>query len=76
MKQFKTRVVSEIITYETIDLSDEQYDQFIHWYKDVAGEELDENNIDPNYLNDYVIEVGIPILVKKTYTSTDVEFKN
>jgi hypothetical protein len=74
MKQFNIRVARDIVTYETVELTDEQYEQFKHWHKDITSEDLDEDNIDPNYLNDYVLEIDIPTRVNKTYSATQVDF--
>lgn len=74
MKQFKIRVARDIVTYETIELTAAQYDDFKQWHIDVTGEQLDEDDIDPNLLNDYVLEIDIPTTVNKTYSATEVQF--
>lgn len=74
MKQFNIRVARDIVTYETVELTDAQYEQFKQWHQDVQGEELDEDDINPNALNDYVLDVDIPTRVNKTYSATEVDW--
>ena len=74
MKQFNIRVARDIVTYETVELTDEQYEHFKQWHQDVYGEELDEDDINPNAVNDYVLDVDIPTRVNKTYSQTDVDW--
>jgi len=74
MKQFNIRVARDIVTYETVELTDAQYEHFKQWHQDVQGEELDEDDINPNALNDYVLDVDIPTRVNKTYSATEVDW--
>lgn len=74
MNKFNIRVARDIVTFETIELTDEQYEQYKHWHKDITGEEFDEFEINPNTLNDYVLELDIPTRVNKTYSTTEVDW--
>ena len=74
-KRFNVRVARDIVTYETIELTAQQYAHFKKWYKDISGERFNEQNIDPNYLNDYVLEIDIPTTINKTYSTTEVNYE-
>ena len=79
MKIFNFRVARDIVTYETIELTDEQVIQFKQWLIDGQGYEEDEVKdlveIGASYLYDWLGEEDIETIVIKTYSQTDVNYK-
>jgi hypothetical protein len=79
MKQFNIRVARDIVTYETVELTDEQVMQFKKWLIDSQGydekEVEDLAEIGASYLYDWTGEEDIKTTVVKTYSQTDINYK-
>jgi hypothetical protein len=79
MKQFNIRVARDIVTYETVELTDEQVMQFKKWLIDGQGydeqEVEDLAEIGASYLYDWLGEEDIETIVVKTYSQTDINYK-
>ena len=79
MKQFNIRVARDIVTYEKIELTDEQIMQFKKWL--IEGQGYDEQEVEElveigaSYLYDWLGEEDIETIVVKTYSQTDVNYK-
>jgi hypothetical protein len=80
MKQFNIRVARDIVTYETVELTDEQVMQFKKWLID--GQGYDEHEVEDlaeigaSYLYDWLGEIDIETTITKTYSQTEVDYMN
>lgn len=74
--KYYIRVAKDIVTFETIELTDEQIVEFKKWMVECMGEEDQEfDDIPPSYLYDWLGEVDIPTTITKTYSQTDVDYR-
>jgi ferritin len=79
MNKFNIRVARDIVTFETIELTDEQIMQFKKWL--IEGQGYDEKEVEDlveigaSYLYDWLGEEDIETVVVKTYSQTDVNYK-
>ena len=78
MKTFKLRVENKIITYENVDLSHNQIDQFKEWLIDQGYEDnlIEEENFNAVLLIDFLHQTDIKTTLLKTWSETDVEFRD
>jgi ferritin len=80
MKQFKLRVTQEILTLETIELTDEQIVQYKQWLMEHQGHDEEEvqnlEDVGASYLYDWTGEVDIPTTITRTYKHCEVEYNN
>ena len=71
MKKYDFRVAKDIVTYETIELTDEQILEFKKWLIDGQGYEEEEVQdlveIGAVYLYDWLGEIDIETTITKTY---------
>ena len=80
MKKYDFRVAKDIVTYETIELTDEQILEFKKWLIDGQGYEEEEVQdlveIGAVYLYDWLGEIDIETTITKTYSQTEVDYMN
>ena len=80
MKKYDFRVAKDIVTYETIELTDEQILEFKKWLIDGQGYEEEEVQdlveIGAVYLYDWLGEIDIEKTITKTYSQTEVDYMN
>jgi ferritin len=80
MKKYDFRVAKDIVTYETIELTDEQILEFKQWLIDGQGYEEEEVQdlveIGAVYLYDWLGEIDIETTITKTYSQTEVDYMN
>jgi len=79
MKTFKIRIVNNSVTYENVDLSQDQINHFITWMVECMGceeDELIEDNWCPILFNDYLDEIGIEKTIIREWPSTEVNFRD
>jgi hypothetical protein len=80
MNKYDFRVAKDIVTYETIELTDEQVVQFKQWLIDGQGYEEEEvqdlAEIGAVYLYDWLGEIDIETTITKTYSQTEVDYMN
>ena len=78
--KYDFRVAKDIVTYETIELTDEQILEFKKWLMDSQGyeEEEIENLVEIGavYLYDWLGEIDIETTIIKTYSQTEVDYMN
>lgn len=78
--KYYIRVAKDIVTFETIELTDEQIVEFKQWLMDSQGYDEDEvkdlEEIGACYLYDWMGEVDIPTTITKTYSQTEVDYRD
>lgn len=79
MTKFNISVARDIVTYETVELTDEQIAAFKKWLIENQG--YDENEVQDlveigaSYLYDWLGEVDIQTTITKTYSQSDINYK-
>ena len=80
MKQFKLRVTQEILTLETIELTDEQIVEYKQWLMEHQRHDEEEvqdlEEVGASYLWDWTAQVDIPTTITRTYKHYEVEFED